>query len=77
MPSPDEAKYLLFRSISEEKWTNIENYIKRMFSHQIWLEKDPNIDVVLGNKNMELTKELFIQKRFTTQWILGIGSIYP
>jgi len=73
MPSPDEAKYLLFRSISEEKWTNI----KRMFSHQIWLEKDPNIDVVLGNQNMELTKELFVQKGFTTQWILGIGSIYP
>jgi len=75
--NPDEARYLLFRSISEEKWTNIENYIKRMFSHQIWLEKDPNIDVVLGNQNMELTKELFFQKGFTTQWILGIGSIYP
>jgi hypothetical protein len=27
--------------------------------------------------NMELTKELFVQKGFITQWILGIGSINP
>jgi len=73
--NPEQANFLLFRNIPDEKWAVLEKYISRMFSHKIWIERDTNIDVVLGNKKMELTKELFIQKGFTTQWILGINSI--
>lgn len=73
--TPEQANYLLFRNISDEKWTVLEKYINRMFSHKIWMERDTNIDVVLGNKKMKPTKDLFIQKGFTTQWILGINSI--
>jgi hypothetical protein len=41
----------------------------------MWVEKDINIDVVLGNKKLEYTRTLFTQKGFTTQWILGINTI--
>lgn len=73
--NPEEAKYLLFRNISDEKWIVLENYINKMFSHKIWMERDTNIDVVLGNKKLELTKDLFIQKGFTIQWVLGINTM--
>ena len=70
--NPNDARCLLFRDISEEKWTNINNYIRKMFSHRIWIERDPNIDLVLGNKKMELTRGLFLEKGFSIQWILGL-----
>lgn len=69
-----ETKQMLFRSISEDKWTIIENFVKRMFSNKIWIDKEPNIDVVLGNKKLELTDKLFKEKGFTTEWILGINT---
>lgn len=73
--NPEEAKQIFFRNVSEDKWALIESFVKRMFSHQIWIEKDTNIDVVFGNKKLDYTKELFVQKGFTTQWILGINTI--
>jgi len=73
--NPEEAKKIFFRNIHEDKWSLIDQFIKRMFSHQMWVEKDINIDVVLGNKKLEYTKTLFTQKGFTTQWILGINTI--
>ena len=71
----EEAKRIFFRNIPEDKWSLIENFVKRMFSHQIWIEKDTNIDVVFGNKKQEYTKGLFAQKGFTTNWIVGINPI--
>ncbi len=73
--NPEDAKYLLFRNIPDDKWAVLENYINKMFGHIIWIDRDPNIDVVLGNKKLDPTRELFIQKGFTSQWILGIDSI--
>jgi hypothetical protein len=73
--NPEEAKQIFFRHVPEDKWTLIEKFVKRMFKHQIWFEKDTNIDVVLGNKKLEYTQKLFAQKEFTTQWILGINRI--
>ncbi|MEX2117535.1 MAG: hypothetical protein WEB37_11665 [Bacteroidota bacterium] len=73
--NPEESKHILFRNISEEKWTVIEQYIRRMFSHVMWMNRDVNIDVVLGNKKLEVTQRFFAEKGFTTHWILGINSI--
>jgi hypothetical protein len=70
--NPEEAKEIFFRNVPEDKWALIEKFVKRMFGHQIWVEKDSNIDVVFGNKNLEITKELFVKKGFITQWILGL-----
>jgi len=70
--NPEEAKTIFFRNISEDKWIVIENFVERMFNHPIWIERDANIDVVFGIKKEENTKQLFAQKGFTTQWILGI-----
>lgn len=67
-----EVDRILFRSISNEKWAVIENFIDKMFSHKIWLDKDPNIDIVLGNKKGDITKELFDQHGFTDRWVLGL-----
>jgi len=73
--NPEEAKQIFFRNVPEDKWALIEKFVKRMFNHQLWVEKDANIDVVFGNKKLEYTKQLFAQKGFTTQWILGINTI--
>ncbi len=73
--NPEEAKKLLFRFIAGDKWTLIEKFIERVFSHGIWIEKDTNIDVAFGNKKLEVTQQLFERKGFTTQWVLGINVI--
>ncbi|HEY5536478.1 MAG TPA: HNH endonuclease signature motif containing protein [Ignavibacteria bacterium] len=70
--NPNDADKILFRNIPPEKWLLIENFINKMFSHKIWLDKDPNIDIVLGNKKAEITKKLFDEKGFTDKWILGL-----
>jgi len=72
--NPDkEAKQIFFRNIPNEKWLVIKYFLKRMFSHNIWVEKDTNIDIVIINKKYDNTKQLFSDKGFTTQWILGIN----
>ncbi|MBZ0199577.1 MAG: HNH endonuclease [Ignavibacteriaceae bacterium] len=70
--NPDESKIILFRSIPDEKWQIIDQFIKKLFSHPMWVDNDANIDVVLGNKKAELTKELFKKKGFTVEWVLGL-----
>ncbi|MFC1753283.1 HNH endonuclease [Thermoproteota archaeon] len=70
----EDSKSILFRVISEEKWKLIEHYVNKMFNHQIWVDKDANIDIVFGNKKLESTKALFLQKGFTTEWILGFKN---
>jgi len=70
--NPNEAERILFRNIPEEKWKLINGYVERMFSHKIWIDKDPNIDIVIGNKKSELTRELFEKNGLTDKWILGL-----
>jgi len=72
--SPDEAKKIFFRTIPNDKWEIIQKFVRKMFGHKIWIEKDTNIDVVLGNKKAEYTKKLFTDKEFSTNKILGIGN---
>ena len=72
MINPNEAERILFRNITEEKWKLIEGYIERLFSHKIWIDKDPNIDIIIGNKKAELTKKLFEEYGLTDKWVLGL-----
>ena len=71
---PDEAKQIFFRNIPNEKWNIIDKFIEKMFSNKIWIERDTNIDVVIGNKKAEYTKKLFVEKGFSTEWVLGING---
>lgn len=70
--NPNEAERILFRNISNEKWEVISKFIDKLFSHKIWIDKDPNIDIVIGNKKAELTKKLFEEHGLTDKWILGL-----
>jgi len=70
--NPNEAERILFRNILEEKWKLIDGYVDRMFSHKIWIDKDPNIDIVIGNKKSELTRKLFEDNGLTDKWVLGL-----
>ena len=45
-----------------------------MFEHKIWIEKDANIDVVIGNKKQDLTNQLFKDKGFTREWVLAMPT---
>ncbi|HQQ51094.1 MAG TPA: hypothetical protein PLZ29_07840, partial [Spirochaetota bacterium] len=71
---PKEAGKILFRCITDDKWSLIEKYIQKMFGHKIWLEKDANIDVVIGNKKQDITNQLFKEKGFTREWIMGMPT---
>jgi hypothetical protein len=68
----NESSRILFRNIPTEKWNLIEKFIDKMFSHKIWIDRDPNIDIVIGNKKAELTKKLFDEKGLTDKWIVGL-----
>lgn len=70
--NPNEAEKILFRNIPSAKWELIAQFIERMFSHTIWIDRDPNIDIVIGNKKAEITKKLFDDKLFTDKWILSL-----
>jgi len=70
--NPNESSRILFRNISAEKWDLIEKFVEKLFSHKIWIDRDPNIDIVIGNKKAELTKKLFDEKGLTDKWILGL-----
>lgn len=68
----NESERIFFRSISIEKWELIESLVDKMFSHKVWIDRDPNIDIVIGNKKSELTKKLFDDKGLTDRWIVGL-----
>lgn len=68
----NESDKILYRNIPPEKWELIGKFIEKMFSHKIWIDRDPNIDIVFGNKKAEITKNLFDEKKFTDKWILGM-----
>ena len=51
-------------------WKLIDGFVDRMFSHKIWIDKDPNIDIVISKKKSELTKKLFEDHGLTNNWIL-------
>lgn len=70
--NPNESSRILFRNIPTEKWDLIAKFVEKMFSHKVWIDKDPNIDIVIGNKKAELTKKLFDEKGLTDRWILGL-----
>ena len=70
--NPNEAERILFRNISNEKWELISKFVDKLFSHKIWIDNDPNIDIVIGNKKAELTKKLFEEQGLTDKWILGL-----
>lgn len=69
---PNEYSRILFRNIPSEKWDLIAKFVEKMFSHKIWIDRDPNIDIVIGNKKAELTKKLFDEKGLTDRWIIGL-----
>jgi hypothetical protein len=70
--NPNEAEKILFRNISNEKWEVISKFVDKLFSHKIWIDNDPNIDIVIGNKKAELTKKLFEEHGLTDKWVLGL-----
>lgn len=70
--NPNESERILFRNISNEKWELIAKLVDKMFSHRVWNDRDPNIDIVIGNKKAELTKKLFDDKGLTGAWVVGL-----
>lgn len=65
-----EKDRIFFRNIADKEWDKIRIFVNKMFAHKIWIERDPNIDVFLSNKKVEITDKLFKEKGFTIQWIL-------
>jgi hypothetical protein len=72
----DEDKHKVFyREIDENTFKNIiDPTAKRLFSHKIWSDSDPEIDINLRINNPEHVKQFLKQRGFSSAWLMGIES---
>jgi hypothetical protein len=66
----DERKRLLYRSLGDEDFQNIEQLVDRLFSHQVWEDPDPELND-LRYDNAERAREMLRRWGLTPNWILG------
>ena len=72
----DEDRHMVFyREIDDKTFKNIvEPTVKRLFSHKLWIDPDPEIDTNLRVNNTEHVKQFLNSKGFSSSWLMGIES---
>ncbi|GFP18747.1 hypothetical protein HKBW3S03_00252 [Candidatus Hakubella thermalkaliphila] len=68
----EERRRVFFREVDEEAFGIIERYLKKLFSHKLWFDSDPEIDNNLRVNNPEHVKEFFRRRGLSPEWILGL-----
>lgn len=72
----DEQKKRIFfyRNISDEEFEGFREVIKRIFSHKIWDDPDPDgtITARLARDDTATARSLFEEKGLTVNWVLNI-----
>lgn len=69
----EERKRVFFRPIDETTFIQlVEPVVKRLFSHKIWLDPDPEIDANLRVNNPEHVKQFFKMRGLSAEWLLGV-----
>lgn len=66
----EERKRLLYRSMDDSDFENVERLIDRLFSHKVWEDPDPELND-LRYDNAERAKEMLRRWGLTPNWILG------
>lgn len=69
----DERQKVFYREIDENKYiSTIEPIVKRLFSHKVWIDPDPEIDSNLRVNNLEHVKQFLNTKGLNPTWLMGI-----
>jgi hypothetical protein len=67
----DERRRVLFREINDEDFTLIHGRIKRLFTHKVWRDPDPDVDSNLRINNADHVKRFLKDRGLTSNWVLG------
>lgn len=68
-----ERRRVFYREIDEHTFTAlIEPLVRRLFSHKIWVDPDPEIDNNLRVNNPEHVKQFFRARGLSPEWLLGV-----
>jgi hypothetical protein len=70
----DEKEKVLFREVNEENYELIRGRVRRMFSHKMWIDPNPEIDAKLKINEPVITKQFLSDEGLTASWVLGSES---
>lgn len=66
----EERRRVLYRPLTDEDFATIEMLVKRLFSHKVWEDPDPNLND-LRYDNAERAKDMLREAGLTPNWVLG------
>jgi hypothetical protein len=66
----DRSK-VLFRQISEQQWSIIEERLDRLFMHKIWEDPSPDVTSQLKVNAVEQVRSFMLSHGLTVNWVLG------
>jgi hypothetical protein len=66
----EERKRILYRPIDEDGFAKAETLVRRLFSHKVWDDPDPELKD-LRYDNAERAKDMLRRNGLTPGWILG------
>ena len=66
-----ERKKVLFRSITDQQWGQIEGRLDKLFSHKIWDDINPDVVGNLKINAVDQVRSFLSQHGLTVTWVLG------
>ena len=66
-----ERKKVLFRSITDQQWGQIEGRLDKLFSHKIWDDINPDVVGNLKINAVDHVRSFLSQHGLTVTWVLG------
>lgn len=70
----DKKERMFFNTVPDEKWVEIREKIRKLFSHKIWDDLRPEIDAQLKVNDTLTIKQVFEKEGLTIDWILGFDT---
>ncbi len=67
----DEKETIFLREISEEDFELIRGRVKRLFSHKIWTDPNPEINTRLKINEPKISKAFLKENSLEVSWVLG------
>lgn len=67
----DEKEIIFLREISEEDFKLIRGRVKRLFSHKIWTDPNPEINTRLKINEPRVSKAFLRENGLDVSWVLG------
>jgi hypothetical protein len=68
----EEKEKIFFREIEKDDFERIRERVRRLFSHKIWIDPNPDIDRTLKINEPQITKEFLKKYGLDVGWVLGV-----